>query len=438
MEEPSFESERAHGAGATIRDAASRIASELVAPGFAVDAGTTTLLLNSLVSALASRRRIYLNAFQRSGEVLDHFGHRLQKREFNVHSLDPWSMIPTPKAQDVMLTLSGSLETEPVLVTLLHADREGLYRFVVTAQPAEVTRKQFQGVLPVHIPGVTSEGKAAAGAFADLLPLGTLFELRSFLYLEALVEVLGEVIEESGVTEATAPGRRDDTLNPALLDALRRVREATPRVPEIMRALVAQYVAGIGRTPDAALECFLGQLLACARDGRTIYVTGYGRNNEIGGMFAHRLANLGLPVAMTPTRLERPCERGDLLFGLSGTGATYEVLQRLSGARKNGLRTAVFTSVPGSPVSFHADSMVVIPAATESPRGQSFAEQRVAATPPPRPSESTFGLNSLLTLEAIVPVLMRALGRTEDDLKHTDPWQGFDPTGAERGSNCGG
>src|SRR6188508_2758219 len=114
MEETENQSFRADGggnagspgsAGSEVRRVATQIATELVAPGFAIEPGTTTLLLNSLVSALASRRRIYLNAFQRSGEVLDHFGHRLQKREFNVHSLDPWSMIPTPQAQDVMITL---------------------------------------------------------------------------------------------------------------------------------------------------------------------------------------------------------------------------------------------------------------------------------------------------------------------------------------------
>ena len=112
--------------GQETKRVARRIADEITRPGFAIDDRTTVLLLNSLLTAFHARRRIYLNAFQRSGEVLIHFGHRLQRSDFQIHSLDPRSVIPVPQAQDVIITLSGALQTEPVLVSLLHADRKGL------------------------------------------------------------------------------------------------------------------------------------------------------------------------------------------------------------------------------------------------------------------------------------------------------------------------
>ncbi|MCG8347731.1 MAG: hypothetical protein MI924_08125, partial [Chloroflexales bacterium] len=96
-----------------VIEVAHRIAHYLVAPGFGVDPKTTVLLLNSLITALGERHRIYLNGFHRSGEVLNYFGHRLRRLGFDVHSLDPYSIIPGPQARDVMISLSGSLRTEP-------------------------------------------------------------------------------------------------------------------------------------------------------------------------------------------------------------------------------------------------------------------------------------------------------------------------------------
>ena len=414
--------------GGDVKRIARVIAEELVAPGFAIDSATTCLLLNSLVSAYYSQRRIYLNAFQRSGEVLDHFGHRLQRLEYQVHSLDPWSMIPVPKAQDVIISLSGSLETEPVLVTLLHADREGLYRFVITSQTAAQVRQQFQSVLPVHIPGVTAEGRAVASELRAILPLGGLFELRTFLYLEAVAEILASAqlgIEPSGPAAAVAPASGAGP-SPALIQMLGRVRAGNERVPSLMTGLADQYQARLELVAEQPLGQLLGMLLETARKGHAVYVTAYGRHNEIGGMFAHRLANLGIPVAMTPTRIERPTEPDDLLVALTGSGGTYEVLQRLSGARRVGLKTVVLTAVADSPAAKIADVTVLLDASVETLRTERFAKSRVKPDPVRKPTESTFGLNALLTLEAMVAALMHELGKCESDLKHTDPWQGFD------------
>ena len=143
-------------------------------------------------------------------------------------------------------------------------------------------------------------------------------------------------------------------------------------------------------------------------------------------MFANRLTTLGVKVVMTPSRLEQPAERGDLLLALSGSGYTYEVLQRMNGARRFGLRTAVLTSTRESSVARAGDTSVIVPSTVEPRKTDHFVERRVTPSAPARPSGSTFSLNALLLLEAVFAVLMARLGRTEKDLTHPDPWQGFE------------
>lgn len=407
-----------------VRTVARQIAARIIAPGFAVDSATTVLFLNSLVSALHSHHRIYINAFQRSGEVLNHFGHRLRRLGFDVHSLDPRSIIPSPQPRDVLVCVSGSLRTEPVLVSLMHAELGGLYKFVITAQTAEDARKKFQTVLPVHIPGVTREGRAAEETLRSILPLGSLFEVRAFVYLEAVIEVLSRVLLEN---DASAGASEVDCAGPSpdLMFALTRVREESGRVPETMQALIQSFVATIDDLEDQPLDAFLKLLLETGRSGATTYVTGYGRNNEIGCMFVHRLANLGLPVALTPSRLERRTRRGDLLVAVSGSGHTYEVLQRIQGARRSGLRTTTVSAVSGSPAATASDIAVIVPA-EEPTTLESYNLRQFQPAPPIPPSRSTFSLHSFLVLESVVAVLMQAMGKREKDLLHTDPWQGYD------------
>jgi len=406
---------RAGNGGRAIKESARRIAELLVAPGFAVEQSGTVLLLNSLITARHHGQRIFLNAFQRSGEVLNYFGHRLRRLGFEVHSLEARSIIPSPRERDVLICLSGSLRTEPVLVSILHADRGGLYKFVVTAQSAEEARKKFQSVLPVHIPGTTAEGRAEQG-IGSLLPLGSLFELRAFLYFEAVIEALGGILSGD---ELTATAELD------LMVLLRRVREGSGAVPSHMEKMTVQLREGLDWVDEEALDRFLECLIESA-DGHTTYLTGFGRNNEVGGMFAHRLGNLGVGVALSPSRHERPTRRGDFMVALTGSGYTYEVLQRLSGARRVGLRTACMTAMRESSAERFVDIAVVVPAVVEPRHTQHFAERQFRPTPATPPSQSTFGFNSLLLLEATFSVLMEALDKSENDLMHTDPWQGYD------------
>src|SRR5262249_25069673 len=149
---------------------------------------------------------------------------------------------------------------------------------------------------------------------------------------------------------------------------------------------------------DEQLDLFLGELITSAREGKTTYVSAYGRNNPVGGIFAHRLATLQIPVAMTPSRLERPVMAGDLLVALSGSGGTVEVIQRLSGAKKDGLRTALWTAVPDARGTQFADLTVVVRGEVEPLGAGSYSERQLSVVRALRPSESTFSLAVLLTL----------------------------------------
>ena len=118
-------------------------------------------------------------------------------------------------------------------------------------------------------------------------------------------------------------------------------------------------------------------------------------------MFAHRLGNLSMRVAMTPARLERPTRPGDFLIAVSGSGATFEVLQRLNGARRHKLRTAALTAERESSATKFVDTPVVLPACVEPRQTEHFSERNLKPAPPSPPSESTFSLNALLVLETI-------------------------------------
>jgi len=159
-----------------------------------VEPSATVLLLNGLVSVRSGGRRIFLSAFQSCGAVLNYFGHRLRSLGFDVYSLEPWSIIPGPRAGDVLICLSASLETAPVVLGLVHADAGGLHKVVLTARSEVEVRQRFQDVLPVRIPDLTGDHGAATEALRSLFPQSSLFEVRAFLYLEAVVESLVEVL----------------------------------------------------------------------------------------------------------------------------------------------------------------------------------------------------------------------------------------------------
>jgi len=201
------------------------------------------------------------------------------------------------------------------------------------------------------------------------------------------------------------------------------VRSAAERVNATMQRLVERYLADLERVSDEHLDLFLAELVTSVKRGATTYVSAYGRNNPVGGVFAHRLATMRMPVAMTPSRLERPVEAGDLLIAISGSGGTFEVIQRLSGARRDGLRTSLWTALADARGATLADLTVVFPGVIEPLGALRYSERQLQVARAPRPSESTFSFGVLLTLEAELACLMRVLGKREKDLVRTGSWQ---------------
>jgi 6-phospho-3-hexuloisomerase len=150
-----------------------------------VDEGTLQAFLNVLQPA----RRVFLYGRGRSGFVARAFAVRLMHLGYQTYVVGETITAPVAR-QDVVILVSGSGLTYPVVMTAELGRRQGATVVAITAQPdSEVAR-----LAHVVVPLVPPDGN---GERARLAPLGTLFETSAWLFFDAVVAVLMQRLGET-------------------------------------------------------------------------------------------------------------------------------------------------------------------------------------------------------------------------------------------------
>ncbi|MCA1818786.1 MAG: SIS domain-containing protein [Halobacteriales archaeon] len=148
-------------------------------------------ILGEFLDALQPARRVFLYGRGRSGFVARAFAVRLMHLGFQTYVVGETITAPV-KRDDVVILVSGSGSTYPVVMTAELGRRQGATVVAITAQPeSEIAR-----LAHVVVPLIPPEGN---GARAKLAPLGTLFETGAWLFFDAVVAML---MERLGETEA--------------------------------------------------------------------------------------------------------------------------------------------------------------------------------------------------------------------------------------------
>lgn len=145
--------------------------------------------LEQLLRALQPARRVFLYGRGRSGFVARAFAVRLMHLGYQTYVVGETITAPVMK-DDVVILVSGSGSTYPVVMTAELGRRQGATVVAITAQPESEVARLAHVVVALTSPDGNGER-------ARLAPLGTLFETSAWLFFDAVVALLMERLGES-------------------------------------------------------------------------------------------------------------------------------------------------------------------------------------------------------------------------------------------------
>jgi 6-phospho 3-hexuloisomerase len=138
--------------------------------------------LKQFLDTLQPARRVFLYGRGRSGFVARAFAVRLMHLGYQTYVVGETITAPVTK-EDVVILVSGSGSTYPVVMTAELGRRQGATVVAITAQPDSEIARLAHMVVPLLAP----EGN---GERAKLAPLGTIFETSAWLFFDAVVALL--------------------------------------------------------------------------------------------------------------------------------------------------------------------------------------------------------------------------------------------------------
>lgn len=162
-------------------------------------AGVDETTVEELVEALEPARRVFVYGRGRSGFVARAFAVRLMHLGYQTYVVGETITAPVQQ-DDLVLLVSGSGKTYPVVMTAELGRKMGAQVVSVTAQPDSEVARLAHIVVPLTPPA----GNGERGRYA---PLGTLFETAAWLFFDGLVSLLmdrlGQSEEEMRLRHAT-------------------------------------------------------------------------------------------------------------------------------------------------------------------------------------------------------------------------------------------
>ena len=168
----------------------------------AVSAETNEESVKEMMEILTSSRNVFLLGQGRSGLVARAFAMRLMHLEIGVYVVGE-TITPAIDDDDCLLAISGSGETSYIISTAKIAKKRGAKIVAVTSYDDSTLGKMAD--LVIHIKGrtkVDSEKnyikRQMNGKHLSLSPLGTLFEVSTLIFLDALI---AQLMDKMGKTE---------------------------------------------------------------------------------------------------------------------------------------------------------------------------------------------------------------------------------------------
>jgi len=175
---------------------------EIVDNVMAVSAEIDEKNVNEMMDILTSSKNVFLLGQGRSGLVARAFAMRLMHLGISVYVVGE-TITPAIGEEDCLLAISGSGETSYIISTAMIAKKRGATLVAVTSY--EKSTLGSISDLIMHIKGrtkVDSEKnyikRQMNGKHLSLSPLGTLFEVSTLIFLDALI---AQLMDKMGKTE---------------------------------------------------------------------------------------------------------------------------------------------------------------------------------------------------------------------------------------------
>ncbi len=175
---------------------------EIVENVMAVSAETNKESIIEMMEILTSSKNVFLLGQGRSGLVARAFAMRLMHLGISVYVVGE-TITPAIDDDDCLLAISGSGETSYIISTAKIAKKRGSKIVAVTSYDDSTLGKMAD--LVIHIKGrtkVDSEKnyikRQMNGKHLSLSPLGTLFEVSTLIFLDALI---AQLMDKLGKTE---------------------------------------------------------------------------------------------------------------------------------------------------------------------------------------------------------------------------------------------
>lgn len=157
--------------------------------------GTDSGHEEKLVQLLDGASRIFLAGAGRSGLITKFFAMRLVHSGYDV-SLVGEVVTPSIKSGDLLLIISGSGETKQLAAFADKAKAIGAKIVLISAKSGSTIGEMSEAVLNIGTPDMYTSVKG--------MPMGTVFELSTLIFLESLVSHL---IHEKGIPEEEMQAR---------------------------------------------------------------------------------------------------------------------------------------------------------------------------------------------------------------------------------------
>lgn len=165
-------------------------------------------LIDMLVEAKRTGKKILVLGAGRSGLVGRAFAMRLMHLNFNVHVVGE-TITPALEKDDLLVTISGSGTTTLVVTAARIAKKVGARVVAITSHPRSPLGKCANHVVTVY--GRTKLARKRdyfsrqiLGVHEPLAPLGTIFEIAAAIFLDALIV---ELMDRLGLTEKDMKAR---------------------------------------------------------------------------------------------------------------------------------------------------------------------------------------------------------------------------------------
>ncbi len=170
----------------SLKDAIAEIQSYLDKLRNSIDAER----VNKFIDLLLSSKKIFVVGAGRSGLVGRAFAMRLAHLAFRVYVVGE-TVTPAVEKGDLVIGITGSGETPSTVNAIKIAKEVGARIAVITSRENSTAAKLADVTIKIV-------GKTKVGKEKTLLPLGSIFEIMTFIFLDSLVV---ELMKRLGKTE---------------------------------------------------------------------------------------------------------------------------------------------------------------------------------------------------------------------------------------------